>query len=239
MALQSPNFVAGVRTYAVDPVTRRELAQKLIADPGYAVALPSAASAAGLVVATLHGDASKVRRSGELVKQAAYDVQRQKWATGAVPNPADRLARAKVVSAQPVLVSADETRRLGDTVAGRSPGELGAVGDPLGPPYTALVSRSLALAALAALGEGSDESTLASLLTESSGAYCLNLAKLNLYQCLSVAKPYYEDVFCLGQHILMDTGQCMTKASGAPSLPAAVAENQPAVGAAASVTMAK
>jgi hypothetical protein len=28
-----------------------------------------------------------------------------------------------------------------------------------------------------------------------------------------VAKPHYEDVFCLGQHVLMDTGQCLGKMS--------------------------
>jgi hypothetical protein len=30
-----------------------------------------------------------------------------------------------------------------------------------------------------------------------------------------VAKPHYEDVFCLGQHVLMDTGSCMIKSAGA------------------------
>jgi hypothetical protein len=39
-------------------------------------------------------------------------------------------------------------------------------------------------------------------------------AKLNLYQCLAVARPHYEDAFCLGQHALMDTGRCMIRASG-------------------------
>jgi hypothetical protein len=42
----------------------------------------------------------------------------------------------------------------------------------------------------------------------------MNMAKLNLYQCLAVSKPHYEDVFCLGQHIMMDTGRCVIKASG-------------------------
>ena len=40
------------------------------------------------------------------------------------------------------------------------------------------------------------------------------MARLNLYQCLSVAGPNYEDVFCLGRHAMMDTGQCVTQASG-------------------------
>lgn len=41
------------------------------------------------------------------------------------------------------------------------------------------------------------------------------MAKLNLYQCLAVSKPHYEDIFCLGQHILIDTGACVIKAAGA------------------------
>ena len=42
------------------------------------------------------------------------------------------------------------------------------------------------------------------------------MAKLNLYQCLAVARPNYEDVFCLGQHAMMDTGRCMIRAAGLP-----------------------
>ena len=40
------------------------------------------------------------------------------------------------------------------------------------------------------------------------------MSKLNLYQCLAVAKPHYEDVFCLGQHVLEDTGHCLMKGAG-------------------------
>jgi hypothetical protein len=40
------------------------------------------------------------------------------------------------------------------------------------------------------------------------------MSKLNLYQCLAVAKPHYEDVFCLGQHVMMDTGACLMKGVG-------------------------
>ncbi|HVZ29526.1 MAG TPA: hypothetical protein VG839_03975 [Asticcacaulis sp.] len=82
-------------------------------------------------------------------------------------------------------------------------------------PYTDTVNRSLAIAAIAMLGEGGENhaDTLVGLLDNRDGEKCLNMSKLNLYQCLAVAKPYYEDVFCLGQHILMDTGQCLGKMS--------------------------
>jgi hypothetical protein len=52
------------------------------------------------------------------------------------------------------------------------------------------------------------------ILAEPTGAVCLNMAKLNLYQCLAVARPHYEDVFCLGQHALEDTGSCLMKGAG-------------------------
>lgn len=82
-------------------------------------------------------------------------------------------------------------------------------------PYTPTVTRALAIAAIAILGEGGENhaDAMTQLLSENDGPQCLGMTKLNLYQCLSVAKPYYEDVFCLGQHVLMDTGQCLGKMS--------------------------
>jgi hypothetical protein len=231
VALQSPQFVAGVRTYAIDPVGRRDLAARLLADPNYASALPSAASAAGLISAALHADAAKVRAAGTQVKQAAYDVQRQAWSKADVAGRDARLAQAKLLSAQPVTAPEAELQALSNAVTGADAAgisALGVVGDPLQPPYTGVVARGLTLAALAALGEGGEANAAAlqSLLEEKSAAFCLNLSKLNLYQCLSVSKPHYEDVFCIGQHILLDTAQCVDKAAGAQA-PVAVATAAP------------
>ena len=222
VALQSPQFVAGVRTYAVDPEGRRSLAAKLLADPNYAQALPSADAAAGLISAALQADAARVRHAGELVKQAAYDVQHQNWSKGEVADRDGRLANAKVMSSQPISAPQEDVARLSSAVNG--PGSAGVstlemVGaDPLPAPYTAVVSRALALAALAALGSANDDAALQPLFEERTGDFCLSMAKLNVYQCLSVAKPYYEDVFCLGQHVLLDTAQCVSKAAGGPQL---------------------
>jgi hypothetical protein len=52
------------------------------------------------------------------------------------------------------------------------------------------------------------------MMDEGVGPRCLSLAKLNHYQCLAVAKPNYEDMFCLGQHALMETGTCLQKMAG-------------------------
>jgi hypothetical protein len=78
----------------------------------------------------------------------------------------------------------------------------------------------LAIAAIAALGGAGDEvfeSSIQPLLSEPTSAFCLNFAKLNLFQCLAGSKPYYEDVFCLGKHAVIDLGMCVMQAAGSPN----------------------
>ena len=77
--------------------------------------------------------------------------------------------------------------------------------------------RQSALAALAILdgAGGGEDGRLTPVISETISADCLRLAKLNLFQCLSVAGPEYEDVYCLGQHAVLDTGQCVAGAAGA------------------------
>jgi hypothetical protein len=220
VALQDPEFVASVRTFAVDPEGRRSLAARLVSDPNYVAALPSASSAAGLVIATLNADSARVRGAGEMVKQFAYDVQHQSWSKKDITDPVGRLAYAKQLSNAPMTPIPEDVEELKGAVGGSDSKVTSKAmlvsGQPSGPPYTPVVSRALAIAALAALGEGGDENDaqVESLLNESTGGFCLNMSKLNLYQCLAVAKPWYEDVFCLGQHVLIDTGQCVAKEVG-------------------------
>lgn len=218
VALQDPTFVAGVRTYVQDPTQRRAIAYEILRDPAYAAGITGAGGAAGLVVAALGADGRALLDQGKAVKQAAYDVQRQSWSKADVPGRDARLALAKQLSmtAQPGDVA--EMNRLSLAVTGGAMSSLMVSGDPKSPPYTPVVVRSLAVAALAALGYGNDDSlaSLVPLMTDPGSATCLNMSKLNLYQCLAVSKPHYEDVFCLGQHIMMDTGQCLMKSAGVP-----------------------
>ena len=34
------------------------------------------------------------------------------------------------------------------------------------------------------------------------------MSKLNLFQCLAASRPNYEDMFCLGRHIVRDLATC-------------------------------
>jgi hypothetical protein len=243
VALQEPGFVAGVRTYAVDPDQRKALAQKLISDPYYATALPGAQAAAGLIIASLKDEGSHLADAGEKVRLSAYDIQKQAaWSKTSVSDPAGRLARAKTTSAMSMAPDPADVTELKRAVTGSDGQALQSRVASLGasasaPPFTQAVTRGLAVAAVAALGEATEENDAAlnGLLNDSTGGFCLNMTKLNLYQCLSVAKPWYEDVFCLGRHVMIDTGQCVAKAAGQshPAQPLPVAGPDPSAGPAA------
>jgi hypothetical protein len=215
VALQDPAFVAGIRKFAADPDQRRTVAYEIMKDPAYAVGFSGSSSAAGLVMTALGGDGRKLLELGHSVHQAAYDVQHQAWSKAEVSSRQERMELAKSLSAQPGLGEVAETARLQMAVSGS--GQLGLTAESASPPYTPLVIHSLAVAALAALGYADDASIgqVMPILAEPASATCLNMSKLNLYQCLAVAKPHYEDVFCLGQHVLEDTGHCLMKGVGA------------------------
>ena len=217
VALQDPEYVAGVRKFAGDAEQRRTIAYEVMKDPAYAVGFSGSSGAAGLVVAALAGDGRKLLEVGKTVKQAAYDVQRSAWSKADVPGREGRLALAKQLSATALTGETAETARLQLAVTGSTP--LGLTGETVSPPYTPLVIRSLAVAALAALGYA-DENSVAQvtpMLDDPRGSKCFSLSKVNLYQCLAVSKPHYEDVFCLGQHVLMDTGACLMQGAGVAS----------------------
>jgi hypothetical protein len=218
-ALQDRAFVAAVRVFVADPVQRRSVAYDIMKDPTYAAGFAGAQGAASLAANALGEDGRKLLAQGRLVKQAAYDVQHTAWSKADVPGREGRLALAKQLSTQPTAADMAETQRLRQAVAGAIP--MGLVAERTNPPYTPVVVRALAVAALAALGYADDDSLaqVMPILADTGSATCLSMAKLNLYQCLAVAKPHYEDVFCLGQHILMDTGACVIKASGIVTAP--------------------
>jgi hypothetical protein len=216
VALQDPGFVAGVRAFAADPAQRQSVAYSILRDPAYAAGFSGADGAAGKVIAAIGDEGRQLYEQGKLVKQAAYDIQGQAWSKADVVDRVGRLQQAKTLSATPMAGDVEETARLQQAAFGGAPAMSTAV-PPAPPPYTPLVIRSLAVAALAVLGQAGDASfdNVSGILVEPNAQTCLNMAKLNLYQCLAVSKPHYEDVFCLGQHVMTDTGHCLMKASGA------------------------
>ena len=232
LALQAPEFVQGVRTYAVDPAVRQEMIARIIADPAVAATLPGAEAAAGLIIETLNRDVAAMRVIAEGVEGDAYTIQerrdpRRRWAVVHISNRDQRLEAAKTLSAAQMLPSAEESARL-FTAANTGSG-LSLSAGRAGPPYTPAVVRSLALAALAALGAGGEDAraNTEAMTVDQNSEFCLNMSKLMLFQCLAASRPSYEDMFCVGRHIARDLATCTAQNITPVPLeaaPAAVAE---------------
>lgn len=213
LALQSPEFVQGVRTFAADPAVRQEMVARIIADPTYAATLPGAEAAAGLIVETIGRDSAAMLAIADAVEEDAYTIQgradpRRRWAVVNIANRDVRLQGAKALSAVQMLPSAEESARL--FAAANSGSGLEVTPARSAPPYTPAVVRSLALAALAALGAGGEDAraNTEALTIEQNSEFCLNMSKLMLFQCLAASRPSYEDIFCVGRHVARDLATC-------------------------------
>jgi len=205
-ALQEPRFVAGVRAErARNPQEWGELARRLSADPQAALALPGGEAAGARASGALFAQGAALSGEGEKVKHAAYSVQRQAWARTKVSDPAGRLSRVKRISSEGYRASREDAAELQTALA---------QGGRRGGPSSPVVARGVALAALSVLGE---DGRARALMSEPRSGSCLRLAKLNLYQCLASAGPHYEDIYCLGQHAMIDPGQCVVDATRAPT----------------------
>jgi hypothetical protein len=223
VALQDPMFVQVVREAGADPVSREAFATRLVDQPESVLAAGAARREATRVSGVLGRMGVSLVSAGAAVKQASYDLQRQDWSKGAIASPDEHLARIKAESSVPIsLVAADQAHLIGSLAALRSADQSSAEAETA----TAAVTRGMALAALAVLGRAGDDQAqrIDSLLDEPLSAQCLKMAKLNEYQCLAVAGPHYEDLFCLGNHAMMDTGKCIVGAAGGASQATALAE---------------
>jgi hypothetical protein len=214
LALQSPEFVAGVRSVAHDRITRERLVADIVADPERVTTLPGAEAAAGLVIATLSADIDALSRAANSIENDAYAIQarydpRRPWAVAEVRDRQGRLDAAKVSSARTMLPSAEAASGL-FSAAHSGGGALPVSGEPREAPYPAAVTNALALAALAALGYAGENAraNTDALQFDRVSQGCLNMSKLNLFQCLAASRPNYEDMFCLGRHIVRDLATC-------------------------------
>lgn len=218
LALQSPEFVSGVRTYAEDPQARADVVANIIRDPAYAANLPGADVAAGLIISTLGADITALTAIADAVEQDAYTIQerndpRRRWAVTPIASREVRLESVKTISANQMLPSAEESARL--FAAANSGSGLNLPAATNAPPYTPAVVNALAIAALAAMGAAGDDAraNTEALSIETNAQFCLDMSKLNLFQCLAAARPSYEDMFCLGRHIVRDLATCTTQAT--------------------------
>ena len=211
-ALQSPRFVYGVMDAAADPSEREAMIDALLRDPGSATRLPGAGAAAALAGSAILREVSPFLAEGEALKRASYDVQHQDWSIAKAADQPGRLAAAKAASNARIAEAEADMARLVAQVSVPASARDARGGDGVSP----VTAHSLALAALSILDGVGDDTRLEPVVSEATSAECLKLSKLNLFECLSVAGPEYEDVYCLAQHAVLDTGKCVAGAAASP-----------------------
>ena len=215
VALQDPTFVATLRGYASHASTRDAMVRYILGDPNYVMTLAGHDTAAGLIVGAMSGQGRRLQTAGEKMQQASLDIQlKAAWSKKAAPNQAAILADIKQLSSSALTPPDDLKVQLAQASTGAQPMTLNR--SVAQTPYTQSVVRGMAIAALAVLGKASDADMayLMPLLVNDGDGFCFNMSKLNLYQCLSVARPHYENMYCLGLHAMADTGRCVRAAVG-------------------------
>ena len=217
-ALQETAFIDGVRQAARE-TPPEVLIARLEDNPESVIEIDGVGAAASRAQSALLKRGAPLGVVGKAVKQSAYDIQHQDWSKGPIADTAGRLARVKAISSALFTPGDEDSGRLilSATAPRDDNGPSGFNGGAEGgAAFTPVTVRAAALAALAVLGAAGDDDTahLDKVLHDQKSGFCMKMAKLNLYQCLAVAGPHYEDVFCLGQHALIDTAQCVTDAAG-------------------------
>lgn len=216
VALQDPTFVATLRGYASHASTRDSMVRYILTDPNYVMTLTGHDTAAGLIVGAMSGQGKRLQTAGEAMQQASLDIQlKAAWSKKAPPNQAAILADIKQLSSIALTPPDDLKAQLAQASTGALPLTLNR-SVAARTPYTQSVVRGMAIAALAVLGKAGDNDMayLMPLLVNDGDGFCFNMSKLNLYQCLSVARPHYENMYCLGLHAMADTGKCVRAAVG-------------------------
>jgi hypothetical protein len=242
IAAQSPAFMQGVREnaayYGRDAVLRG-----MTIDTAWARTLKGGDEATRLILDSASADAQRITAVADRYQELAYGLQRQRWANARAPQQAQRVQRVRGLgAAQPAPVASPDARlyaapltvtpasdptafggrRFWDAVRGGSP-TVEAASAPASyqwrvkPERSETINRMTTIAALTALDAASSRSTqVDQLLSERQADNCLQMAQLQLYQCMSAARFRYENAFCLGQHALRDVGKCIS-AVGQPA----------------------
>ncbi len=213
VALRNPDFVEGVRALQ-NPAFADGLAQH----PERVMQVRGASAAAADAAGVLKAQGEALIAAGKAVTKAAYDIQAQSWSKSPVADPQGVLDAAKTSAGEMRAATVSSKEKLLASLM-TAPQTADAASTPAPD-----VVRGLALAALAILGRTGDgaEAQWEALLYDPASDDCLKLAKLNLNQCLAVAGPHYEDVYCAGRHAVSDTGKCIAAAADGGSTPDAV-----------------
>ncbi len=238
LAAQSPAYVQGVREAAAY-YGRDAVIWAVTVDPSYARGLRGGPEATRILLDSANADSARIINVADRYQELAYSLQRQRWANAVAPQQDARVQRIRALgrvgghtpslpsevsprlSVTPLSITTSDPaayggRRFWDAVRGGA--EVTEVAaQPLvthqwrvNATRGEALDRMAAVAALQALDAmESHQSAVGRLIADPRSRDCIEMAQLQLYQCMSAARFRYENAFCLGQHGLRDIGTCI------------------------------
>ena len=238
VASQNPEFRAAVRD--IEGYYGREtLMAGLQNDVRYARSLNGGNSAVTQSLSAVSADSRRLLGAAAYVKEQAYSLQGAGWAKGKVGNSSAKAssltsstrmgipARSELVTAlnspgiDSVLQQAGQTGApsVWESVSSaastiRVPASVSRLGQSrrIARGKEPIADRITTLAAYRIINaDPSAASSMRMAMSERETSGCLNMANLNLQQCVAAAHKHYEVPFCIGEHALSDVGKCIGK----------------------------
>lgn len=237
VASQDPEFRAAVRDIE-GFYGRDSLMLGLRNDVRYARTLEGGNAAVLSSLNSVNADASRLRGAGAYVKEQAYSLQAVGWAKATIGNTDSIITRIQSSAqtgrpARSELRTAFASSEIDGVLlqAGQSGAPslwenvnsaVSAVRFPaVNVGYTGrsariragkepIADRIATLAAYRVLGaDTTPPDEVRTAMRETSTRNCINMAQLNLQQCVAAAHKQYEVPFCIGEHALTDVGDCI------------------------------
>lgn len=238
VASQDPEYRAALRDQEAY-YGREMLLNGLKNDVRYARSLNGGDNAVVSSLSAVSADSRRLLGAAAFVKEQAYSLQGKGWAKGKVGDT-NSIANNLLASTQRgiparggmmrAMASPEINSVLAQAGQAGSPSVwesvTGAASSIRVPTFVSsirtkkriaygqepIADRISTLAAYRILG--ADATTAAPMRTAMSERLtkgCLNMANLNLQQCVAAAHKHYEVPFCIGEHALSDVGKCIGK----------------------------
>ena len=210
-------------------------------DVRYARTLSGGNAAVNQALTAVKADSRRLIGAAAFVKEQAYSLQGSGWAKGRVGNSQAKAttlfsstqsgipARGNLVQAMQSpeintvleqagrngapsvwdsVTGAASTIRVPSVVSSFGPSQRIATGkEPIADRITTLAAYRILNADPSVAG------SMRQAMSERETQGCLNMANLNLQQCVAAAHKHYEVPFCIGEHALSDIGKCIGKVS--------------------------
>ena len=201
---------------------------RLYADPDYAANFEGASLAAQDVSAAWSHDIAAIRASAGSIKQHTYEMQKDPaWTKKKADSRKERIATLKAatriraavptatsrdIAAAGAISSRDTSGPTRKAIFWRAYGKT-VVPSGGSPSMSPRIKKALTLGALESLGATGEQSSawIRNYTTTPLLNQCTNWARLHVEQCLAAGHYKYEDAYCIAEHQLSDTADCLKK----------------------------